>query len=226
MRATSSTRSAGPSTSRRQVGTRHVAAFDGEAQAAPGSARCSLAGTSSAAERRACGRNRTSTLRLIRSAARRRAISADASPPQMSRIRPVEDRQALVEEGRIDAALEPAARVAGEAERLPGARRSGRGVEPGDLEHHVDGVVGRRPESSPPMIPPMSWTLRVVGDDASSTGRAHILCRSAPAPSRRPARRARSRPALQLRDVISVERAGRGRASHKLVMSTSAEIGR
>ena len=52
-----------------------------------------------------------------------------------------QDREAIVEEGRVDAALEPAARIAGQLQRLAGAGDP-LGREIGDLEQDVGGRLG------------------------------------------------------------------------------------
>ncbi len=54
---------------------------------------------------------------------------------------PGQDVQAVAEKGRIDAAFEAAAGVAGKPKLLPGPRDIGR-CEVGDLQHHVGGALG------------------------------------------------------------------------------------
>ncbi len=64
------------------------------------------------------------------------------------------DGEAVVEERRVDAALEPLARIAGERERLARPRdRVGREI--GAFDDDV-GRLGVTLECSPPMMPPMS----------------------------------------------------------------------
>ena len=156
MRTTSSTRSAGPSTSRRQRRDRSTSS--------PSTAK------PSALEDRASARL---AARRPRRAPAQRRVEGDAlgaRPAARRRARPRSPRRRRCRGSARSAASSPSSRNAGstprsnrvraslvEAERLAGARRSARG-------RNRRSRAARRwsssatPLCSPPMIPPMSWT--------------------------------------------------------------------
>ena len=93
----------------------------------------------------------------------------------MSRIRPVRIASPSSRNAGIDAALEPAAGVAGEAERLPGPGDP-LGREVSDLEHHVGGV-GADARILAAHDPADVVDLAVVGDHGHERLKRHIPSR-------------------------------------------------
>ena len=144
MRTTSSTMSAAPSTSRRQLGTGIRPAI-ARATTKPRRSRiacCRSAGDGEPAERLGAARGSIVDRALLERGRRagaddaREAVAAALLDHQRGR-----DRSAVVEERRIDPALEPAARVAGQAELLAGPRDL-LGIEIGAFDQHVGGRLG------------------------------------------------------------------------------------